>query len=222
MTSRPSKRLLADILGIPAIEVDGYIENETRKTQIPAPPTGRFAHGHALVIGVAHYPQVRPLPETVLDDARDLSTLLVDPAVCGYPPENVRLLLDAEANGANVRSALTDLATRAGPDDTVVVFFSGHGAYDPGGGEGQQYILPYDCDLRVGLSSAIMPHDEMTSLLRSIKAGRLLVMFDSCHSGGAGDPKGILPELKKWVERGILPDARSRKGARGYCVVSPG
>ncbi len=55
------KRLLAGILGIPPVQIDGYIQAETGKVQLPPPPSGVFEHGHALLIGVAHYPRVRPL-----------------------------------------------------------------------------------------------------------------------------------------------------------------
>ena len=126
------KRLLAGILGIPPIEVEGYVEVETGKARLPRPPSGTFEHGHALVVGVANYPRVNPLPETVLDDARDLRALLTDPAACGYPPTQVAQLLDAEATGDGIRAGLADLAARSGPEDTAVVFFSGHGAHEPG------------------------------------------------------------------------------------------
>jgi uncharacterized caspase-like protein len=159
------------------------------------PPSGVLKQGHALVIGVANYPKVRPLPETVLDDARDLGALLTDPAICGYPPAQVDQLLDVEATSDSIRAALADLAARTGPDDTALVFFSGHGAHAPSGGDTRQYILPYDCDL-ADLSHTAIRGDEMTRMLREIGAGRLLVLFDSCHSGGAGDPKGLLPQVR--------------------------
>jgi uncharacterized caspase-like protein len=142
------------------------------------------------------------LPETVLNDARDLRALLIDPAACGYPPANVVQLLDSAATGAAIRAALADLAARAGPDDTAVVFFSGHGAHDSPNSKLEtqnsklyQYILPYDCHPD-DLPGTAIPGDKMTQLLLAIQAGRLLVIFDSCHSGGAGDPKGDTPGLK--------------------------
>ena len=189
------KYLLSGILGIPPIEVDGFVETEKSKARLASPPSETFERGHALVIGVANYPQVNSLPEMVLDDARDLRTLLTEPAACGYPGDQVRQLLDREATGDGIRAALRDLSARTGPDDTAVVFFSGHGAYDPQGGDTRQYILPYDCD-PANLSDTAIAGDEMTTLLRDIRAGRLLVLFDSCHSGGAGDPKGQMPQLK--------------------------
>jgi hypothetical protein len=198
---RAFKRLLAGILGIPPIQVEGYLQAERGKEHLPPPPSGAFEGGHALLVGVANYPRVNPLPETVLDDARDLRALLTDPATCGYPADHVVQLLDDEATGTHLRAALADLAARTGPEDTAIVFFSGHGAHapDPKGfpnPSGLQYILPYDCDPR-DLPGTAIGGDEMTGLLREVRADRLLVLFDSCHSGGAGDPKGPLPQVKR-------------------------
>ena len=189
-------RLLAGILGIPPVQVEGDIEIRASREKTSPPPSGALEQGHALVIGVANYPKIRPLPETVLNDARDLSTLLVDLTRCGYPAAQVNRLIDGEATVDGIRSALADLAARTGPDDTAVVFFSGHGAHDPFGADTRQYILPYDCDL-TDLPHTAIRGDEMTAMLREIGAGRLLVLFDSCHSGGAGDPKGLAPQVKQ-------------------------
>ena len=224
------KRLLAGILGIPPIQVEGYVEAETGKARLPRQPSGTFEHGHALVIGVANYPRVNPLPETVLDDARDLRALLTDPAACGYPPGQVAQLLDAEATGDGIRAGLADLAARSGPEDTAVVFFSGHGAHEPGSSnlkpetsstKPSQYILPYDCD-PADLPGTAISGDEMTEMLREIQAGRLLVLFDSCHSGGAGDPKGPLPRVRRGLSEGYYEALAQGKGRVVIASSRPG
>lgn len=189
------KRLLAGMLGMQPIEIEDYIRAKVEKERLSLPELEGFAHGHALVIGVANYPKLKPLPETILSDAHDLYNLLTDPAICGYPITQVSQLLDHEATGDRIRTALTELALRTGPDDTVIVFFSGHGAHDLNS-ENKQYILPYDCLLN-DLDGTAISGEEMTALVRQIQAGRLVVLFDACHSGGAGDPKGMLANLKQ-------------------------
>jgi len=189
------KRLLAGILGIPPIQVEGYIQAEVNKAKTPLPPSVRFEQGHALLIGVANYPYVRPLPGTVLDDARDLGSLLTEAAICGYPPDQVVALLDEQATNDRIRAALGDLAARTGPEDTAVVFFSGHGAQKTGVTTPQEYLLPYDCRSH-NLPGTAISGEEMTAMLRQIKAGRLLVLLDSCHSEGAGDPKSLEAQIK--------------------------
>jgi metacaspase-1 len=188
------KRLLGGILGIPPIQVDGYIEVQANDTQL-VPPSATFTQGHAVVVGIANYAHVSALPEVVLKDARDLAALLVDTASCGYPAANVVQLLDHAATGAGIHTALDDLATRTGPDDTAIVFFSGHGAHAATNGFEQQYLLPYDCQL-TDLPGTALNGTEITGRLCAITAGRLLVFFDCCHSGGIGNPKGALSSLR--------------------------
>jgi len=193
------KRLLAGILGIPPIQVDGYVEMEVHKAQLVTTPrtllAGTFTQGHALLIGIANYPNVSPLPEVVLKDAHDLAALLNDAAACGYPTANVVQLLDSEATVTGIHRALDDLAARTGPDDTAIVFFSGHGSHTATDGVEQHYLIPYDCQL-ADLPGTALNDATITDRLRAIKAGRLLVFFDCCHSGGLGDPKGRLPSIK--------------------------
>jgi len=143
--------------------------------------------------------------------ARDLRALLTDPATCGYPSGQATQLLDGEAAADSIRAALADLAARTGPDDTAVVFFSGHGAHGPAGGDTHQYILPYDCD-PADLPGTAISGDEMTKMLREIQASRLLVLFDSCHSGGAGDPKGTLPQIKRGLSEDYYQALAQGKG----------
>ncbi len=151
-----------------------------------------FDHGRALVVGVANYPNARKLPEHVLDDARDLAGLLRSSEYCGYPASQVETLLDDQAKAEDIRAGLTRLAQSAGTNDTVVVFFSGHGGrIEAGPGEGT-YLIPFDYDpkrLRDTAISAV----ELTRLLSVIKAGRLVVLLDACHSAGAGDVKTLDP-----------------------------
>ena len=205
------KRLLAGILGIPPIQVEDYIEAEVRKEWVVSPPTNTFEQGHALVIGVANYPKVRSLPKTILNDAQSICHTLIDPLICGYPASNVTHLLDEQASGHNIRRALNELARRTGGDDTVVVFFSGHGGREADGDEAQQYLLPYDCDPE-DLSGTAISGEEMTELLRKIKAGRLLVLFDSCHSGGAAEPKTLLSQFKTGLSEGYYQGLAQGRG----------
>ena len=54
-----------------------------------------FDNAHALIVGIADYANIRKLPKVM--DAEDLAAALVDPALCGYHPKNVAILLDKDA-----------------------------------------------------------------------------------------------------------------------------
>ena len=154
--------------------------------------SGAFTKGHAVVIGVANYLNMSPLPETVLNDARDVTAVLTSDAHCGYDLRNVCLLLDGDATLASIRDALGFVAKSSGPNDTVVIFFSGHGCLIDGSDDPASAILPMDCDGRT-LHSTSLSEAEFSAALRRIPARRLVVLLDACHSGGAGSFKGQEP-----------------------------
>jgi hypothetical protein len=113
-----------------------------------------FDQAHALVVGIADYRHVRKLP--AVEDAPDVARLLMDQDYCGYPRDNVELLLDEPAmarcpdlradlaTGPAIRAGLGRLARRAGPKSTVFVYFSGHGGQVKEGPQKGQYLLPVE------------------------------------------------------------------------------
>jgi hypothetical protein len=160
--------------------------------RVPLPPLPdnvnpglpRFERGRALLVGVANYPSISRLPESVLNDARDIAALLRSPIRCGYPERNVELLLDRHATAERMRLGLQRLAKDARLDDTVVVFFSGHGLRKGNGSDAEAYLLPFDCDLN-DLKRTALSASEFTRLLAAIQSSRLVVLLDACHAAGA-------------------------------------
>lgn len=177
-------------------------------------------NAHALVIGIADYLHITKLPVTVRDDALAIRDLLTDPRRGGYPPGNVRLLLDGQASREAILAALADLAARTGSASGVLIYISGHGGRVTSGARTGEYLLPADTTLaseeefaRTAISGA-----EFTEALRAIPARKVLVIFDCCHSGGIGQPKGATAPL---VKAG-MPDAYYERLAsgRGRAILS--
>jgi hypothetical protein len=165
-------------------------------------PMPRLQNHYALLAGIANYPRVNPLPPAILQDGRDMRDLLASPSSCGYPKDNVRLLLDAAATADGLRQGLTWLAGTAGPDATAVFFFSGHGGRVKKGRSTVHYLIPYDCDPD-DLDHTALSGQELTGLLRQVRAARLLVFFDCCYAGGTGATKGLAagrPDFKAGLE----------------------
>lgn len=161
-------------------------------------PPKRFA----LVVGVAQYQDSRiPDLPACERDARDLGALLVDPAIGLFPPANVTSLVDAAATRTAVVAALDDLARKAGPDDLVIVYFSGHGATDE---KGRAYWVMSDTAVD-RLRSTALPELEISELLGEIRTRRLVTIIDACYSAATasvGSTKSLLdlgrlyPEFK--------------------------
>lgn len=149
-----------------------------------------YPQGHALLIGVANYQHISELPVAVLNDVNDLAATLSSPQLCGYTPSNVVTLLDARATRAEVLKAMSELAARAGTEDTVCVFFSGHGAVVGSAGAEDSVLLTVDSDVDQ-LASTSISSDEFANALGQINAKRLLVFIDACHAGGASISKSL-------------------------------
>jgi hypothetical protein len=151
--------------------------------------------GYALVVAVSNYRNIKSLPAAVLNDANDLASTLTSPAHCGYSPANMRVLLDAEASLKNVQDGLAWLASVAGSEDSVVVFFSGHGTRLSDSGSIESALLPVDTEPG-RLRETSLPEGELSSALKAIRSARLLILLDACHSGGSVSLKGVnVPEV---------------------------
>lgn len=142
-----------------------------------------FTHGHALIIGVGSYqhePQLN-VPITAAD-AQAVATVLRDPRFCGYPDAQVTLLTDAGATRAGILAALTDLAARTTPDDTVLLFSSGHGEYSA---DGVYQLTTHDTRLaqRKVVAGSAISQPELLDKLRAIPARRLVLLVNACHAG---------------------------------------
>ena len=147
-----------------------------------------FSTGHAVVIGVANYRHINRLSDAVLNDAGDLANVLTSDDHCGYDECNLHLLLDGDATLVRIRKALSAVTEASHLQDTVVVFFSGHGAVFHKSGEPISAILPVECDAGA-LEKTSLCEPELSAALQNIPARRLLVFIDACHSGGVGSFK---------------------------------
>ena len=148
---------------------------------------------HALLIGIADYHHVNPLPQQVRNDVQGIYAVLVDPQLCAYPPKNVTLLLDGQATQVAIREALADLAAKTEAGATVLLYISSHGAQIEMGAFADEYLLPVDVQAtsEAKLADTAIAGKEFAGALHAIPARKLLVMLDCCHAAGIGVLKAI-------------------------------
>jgi uncharacterized caspase-like protein len=142
-----------------------------------------FSQGRALIIGVGSYrnePRLN-VPITAAD-AEAVAAVLRDPAFCGYPADQVKVLRDDGAGRDGILTALDALAADAGEADTVLLFFCGHGDF---GDDGDYYLTTHDTRLQGNkvVSGSGLRQGELIEKLRAVKAKRLLLLVNACHSG---------------------------------------
>lgn len=146
-------------------------------------------------IGVDAYHKVRQL-KYAADDAQAVAECMR--LRLGVPEENVSVLLNDEATLANIKSTLgVKLRQRVRKEDTVIIFFSGHGApeADPHSEDADgiaKYLLPVDADMETLYSSAL-PMREVSNIFRRLISERVIFIADTCYSGAAGG-RTLMPD----------------------------
>lgn len=150
-----------------------------------------FDNAHGLVIQIAAYQHVTPLP--AVDDAAAIAGVLTDPDQGGYPPANLTLLVDGDATRTAIVEALHGLAVTTDSDSTVFVYFSGHGGRVESGPHAGEYLLPVDAVYPTdgSLADTSLSGEQFTSALGKLPARRVVVVFDCCHAGGVGRPRDV-------------------------------
>lgn len=144
-----------------------------------------FSTGRALLIGIGQgYPGRLQLPAVVRADAEGLARVLTRPDLCGYPEENVQLLLDEHATRDAIFDGLRKLSESATSNDTVIVFFSGHGGLLSDGEGSKTFLCPVDYDGEDPEGTGIEA-GQLSALISAIPAARVVVILDACHSDGA-------------------------------------
>jgi uncharacterized caspase-like protein len=155
----------------------------------PAAPRNQWA----VVIGVGDYESAAiPRLRYSVPDAEAIYQTLIGPA--GFKRDNVLLLTDRSERKPTLRNIKWALGTFLGrsalKDDTVLIFFAGHGApeVDTRGLERDglaKYLIPSDADPD-DLYSTALPMDELQTIFGRIEAARVVAFLDACYSGAAG------------------------------------
>src|SRR5882672_5615610 len=87
------------------------------------------------------------------------------------------LIVDDQATKEALRAAFDELA-KSGPEDVVVIGFSGHGT-------STHELVLYDTDLG-NIAGTTISLEQLREWFARIPAKRLLLILDCCFSGGMG------------------------------------
>lgn len=133
-------------------------------------------------------------------------------------------LKDAEVTKEGLEQKFKELSSIVTADDVFVFFVSGHGtAYD----DGDYYFIPVNFRYtnKTDIPLKAISKSDLTKNLSLIKAGKSLMMLDTCNSGaffadsnkrGMGD-KGIFERLSRATGHAILAAASDSQSAmEGY------
>ena len=171
----------------------------------------------AVVIGIDQYrdPSIAALRYATAD-AEAVFRFLTTRG--GVKPANARLLLNQQATQRNIRQVLGDfLRQKALRDDEVIIYYAGHGTTEPDqSAEGgvAKYLVPWDADPQSLFSTAI-PMEEIDRVFGRLAARKILMVQDTCFSGGAGGrtflAKGLAMRSTTLTDR-FLQDLSQKEG----------
>ena len=139
----------------------------------------------AAVIGISQYKTVSSLQFADQDALAFYDYLLNQ---LGVPKDNIFLLTNQQATLVNVRRTLgTELKRKAGPRDTVLIYFAGHGAPEtdatsPDNDGLEKYLVVYDADPD-DLYTTGLPMREVEIIFERLAAERVVFIADTCFSG---------------------------------------
>jgi hypothetical protein len=205
----------------------------------PATAGPALAVSKALLIGVGTY----QLPNNDLPGIDlDVDNMKHVAQIMGFAPADIKVLFNEQATYAGVKTALTTwLHDGVGPNDRVLIYFSGHGTRVPDprpdkAGEVDDALVMHDVrrasiNGRPSLGNVLLGY-EFGAAIGAIPSQHVLVLVDACHSGTAtrsldlgnhrlGESTGVSKNFSYPGEpTGVTRGLRTDSGAENYAAVS--
>jgi uncharacterized caspase-like protein len=169
----------------------------------------------ALVVGINRFqPKIGANPLEYADvDASSFAALLGDPAVGRFPPNQVFSLTNKDATRSAILEKLNHIATRAKPEDLVLVYIATHGSDRNDDLRKVSYLYTYDTEIssKDQVFGTALPMEQLSEIVSTrFDAQRTVIILDTCHSGGQDAPVSS-QEMN-----------RLREGAGRYILTSCG
>jgi uncharacterized caspase-like protein len=116
-------------------------------------------------------------------DARAVRDFLQRPEGGGFAAGDILLLENEQATVESLRAALGSFLPKAGPADLIFIFLAGHGGPDPYAPQNLYFML-HDTKLADMPATALPMAELQEALDYKVRAERLVVFVDTCHSAG--------------------------------------
>ncbi|HZS46280.1 MAG TPA: caspase family protein [Blastocatellia bacterium] len=164
------------------------LSSEPRTVQ-PQSKSSVFGSGQrwAVVIGISQYkflPAEQQL-KYASADAESFAAFLRTPEGGEFDDEHMKVLLDDNATGRGIRSALgTWLPSKVQESDTVIIYFAGHGIVEDV--QGGAYLAPADTEPQDLYATAIQLDAVSALLQKRIPARQVVLLADASHVNHLG------------------------------------
>jgi len=132
------------------------------------------------------------------------------------------LLLDKDATGQNIKHALFEWLNQVLEEDVVTIYFAGHGSPASPDTPDNLFIFPHDVQYDKISTTGFPMWDVETALKRFVKAKKVVVIADACHSGGVGQSFDVARRSNRGVEVNPINTGFQSLSmiGDGVCVIS--
>jgi len=159
----------------------------------------------ALIIGINDYKDERIDDlDTPVNDARSIADILKG----DYGFTDIKLLINSEASGSAIQRELRRLATQSSENDSVLIYYAGHGDRDRITKDG--WWIPYNATAQDPFT--YIDNTVIQKYVRAIPARHVLLVSDSCFSGTLFGQTRSLPPVISNKYYATLYKEKSRWG----------
>ena len=174
------------------------------------------SHRALLVANSKFYEDPAHLPELnapIYDMAR-LKEALTHPTISVFDPGQVKLLPNARC--ADALLAIESFLLDCKHDDTLLLYYSGHGKLDI---NNNFFLCAADTRLDRLLSTAIRD-EQVNAMMRSSPARSFVLILDCCSSGGWKSATDLLPDPLTGSGRFLITSSRAGQNSVDAAVVT--
>lgn len=134
-------------------------------------------HRYGVVIGIEKYQDSRLNLKCARADAQVVYEVMTDPTCGMFSEENVTLLLDEDATKKSIWNALAGLRRKVGLNDTVWIYYAGHGATE----DSDYYWVPFDGNVD-SLYATGVSRDNISDAIGKLAAEKVVTFLDCCYA----------------------------------------
>ena len=139
-------------------------------------PNAQVGRNYALLIAVDRYREWLPLTNPVRD-AREIKTILEQ----NYYFDEIFTLFDNDASAVNIRKKFSELQDLLDINDSLFIFYAGHGHLDIRSNNG--FWIPVDAGMDGFAQTNWINNDQIRGWISNFKSKHVLLISDSCFSG---------------------------------------
>lgn len=203
-----------------APSIAGENAREGAVQAVMPPPADDFVEHYALIIGISDYndndiPDLR-FPE---NDALAFYDWLMNESNLGFTEDNLKLLRNQEATTVEVRKAINGWLGTAQPQDSVTIYFAGHGSPASIDRPDDLFLLTHDTEF-ASIASTALPMEELyESLSKYVASENIRLFVDACHSGAVGTSFEEFRNIPG--SRAVIPKRSADRLAKGAEILAP-